>query len=152
LPYITGFLEGYRNPLDDVAGDGSLAVVGQTAANDQERIAFGVSDRSTQRELLVSNPLPIPYQVDVADGTSTLIGDAATIIRAGFDHWLPLIHQLGVLAGTGREDVALRDVLTEEAIAHLPPDQIRSRTCQSRRLSNGRCGTTAPRDGRGGLC
>jgi hypothetical protein len=63
------------------------------------------------RELLVSKAVPIPYRVDVADGVGTVIGDAATIIRAGFDHWLPLIHQLGVLAGAGREDAALRDVL-----------------------------------------
>src|SRR5258708_5004910 len=52
------------------------------------------------RELLVSNTVPIPYRVDVADGVGTVIGDAATIIRAGFDHWLALIQQLGVLADT----------------------------------------------------
>jgi hypothetical protein len=63
------------------------------------------------RELLVSNTIPIPYRVDVAEGAGSVIGDAAIIIRAGFDHWLPLIHQLGVLADTGREDAALRDVL-----------------------------------------
>ena len=63
------------------------------------------------RELLVSNTIPIPYRVDVATGTGTIIGDAATIIRAGFDHWLPLIHQLGVIAGPGRDDAALRDIL-----------------------------------------
>jgi hypothetical protein len=63
------------------------------------------------RELLVSNAAPIPYRVDVADGAGTVIGGAATIIRAGFDHWLPLIHQIGVLTGTSREDAALRDVL-----------------------------------------
>jgi hypothetical protein len=63
------------------------------------------------RELLVSNAVPIPYRVDIADGVGTVIGDAANIIRAGFDHWLPLIHQLGILAGAGRENAALRDIL-----------------------------------------
>ena len=64
-----------------------------------------------QQELLVSNTVPIPYRVDVADGSGTVIGNAADIIRAGFDHWLPLIGQLGILAGAGRENAALRDVL-----------------------------------------
>jgi hypothetical protein len=63
------------------------------------------------RELLVSNTVPIPYRVDVANGTGTVIGNAVTLIRAGFDHWLRLIHQLGVIAGPGRDDEALREVL-----------------------------------------
>jgi hypothetical protein len=74
-------------------------------------LEFYYNGATKQRELLVSNPVPIPYRVDVADGAGTVIGDAATIIRAGFDHWLPLIHQLSVLAGAGQEDAALRDVL-----------------------------------------
>jgi len=64
-----------------------------------------------RRELLVTNPVPIPYRVDVADGAGTVIGNAADIIRGGFAHWLPLIKQLGVLDGTGREEEALREVL-----------------------------------------
>lgn len=74
-------------------------------------LEFYYNGATKQRELLVSNTVPIPYRVDVADGDGTVIGDAAVIIRAGFDHWLPLIQQLGVLAGDGREDMALRDVL-----------------------------------------
>lgn len=74
-------------------------------------LEFYYNGATKQRELLVSNPVPIPHRVDVADGTGTVIGDAATIIRAGFDYWLPLIRSLGVLAGAGHEDVALRDVL-----------------------------------------
>jgi hypothetical protein len=74
-------------------------------------LEFYYDGATKQRELLVSNAVPIPYRVYVADGAGTVIGNAATIIRAGFDHWLPLIHQLGVLAGAGREDAALRDVL-----------------------------------------
>lgn len=74
-------------------------------------LEFYYDGATKQRELLVSNPIPIPYRVDVADGAGTIIGDAATIIRIGFDYWLPMIHQLGVLAGNGRDDAALRDVL-----------------------------------------
>ncbi len=64
-----------------------------------------------QQELMVSNTVPIPYRVDVADGSGTVIENAANIIRVGFDHWLFLINQLGILAGAGREDVALHYVL-----------------------------------------
>jgi hypothetical protein len=63
------------------------------------------------QELLVSAPVAIPYRVAVADAAGTEIGTAGDIIRAGFDHWLPLIDQLGVLAAGGRDDLALRDVL-----------------------------------------
>jgi hypothetical protein len=74
-------------------------------------LEFYYDGATKQRELLVSNPVPIPYRVDVADGSGTVIGDATNIIRTGFDHWLPVIRSLGILAGTGRDDVALRDVL-----------------------------------------
>ena len=62
-------------------------------------------------ELLVTNPVPIPYRVDVLDSAGAFLGNAADIIREGFDHWLPLIDQLGVLDGTGKDDLALREIL-----------------------------------------
>jgi len=74
-------------------------------------LEFYYNGATKQRELLVTNPVPIPYRVEVADGAGTIIGNAADIIKAGFDHWLPLIKQLGVLAGGGRDDEALRDVV-----------------------------------------
>jgi len=74
-------------------------------------LEFYYNGATKQRELLVSNPVPIPYRVDIADGAGTVIGDAATIIRAGFNHWLPLIGQLGIVAGTGQEETSLRDIL-----------------------------------------
>jgi hypothetical protein len=74
-------------------------------------VEFYYDGATKHRELLVSNLVPIPFRVDIADGTSAVIGDAASVIRAGFDHWLPLIRQLGILAGTGRDDIALRKVL-----------------------------------------
>lgn len=43
-------------------------------------------------EAPVSNARPAgAQQVDVADGAGTVIEDVASIIRTGFDHWLPLI-------------------------------------------------------------
>jgi hypothetical protein len=65
-------------------------------------LEFYYNGATKQRELLVTNTVPIPYGVDVADGTGAVIGNAADIIRAGFDHWLPLIKQLDVLAGAER--------------------------------------------------
>lgn len=63
------------------------------------------------RELLVTNPVPIPFRVQVLDGANAVLGNVTDIIRVGFDHWLPLIDQLGILSGTQRDDMALRDVL-----------------------------------------
>jgi hypothetical protein len=68
--------------------------------------------------------VPIPYRVDVADGAGNVIGNAATIIRTGFDHWLPLIQRLGVLAGDGWEDSALRDVLFRGRRPSRPPPRL----------------------------
>jgi hypothetical protein len=62
-------------------------------------------------ELLVSKPVPIPYRVDIVDGAGKNIGDAASIIRTGFDHWLPLIQKLGILSASSREDAELRTIL-----------------------------------------
>ena len=74
-------------------------------------LEFYYDGATNQRELLVSDAMPIPYRVDIADGMGAVIGDAATVIRAGFDHWLPLIDRLGVLAGEGPDDDALLRVL-----------------------------------------
>jgi len=63
------------------------------------------------RELLVSEPSPIPFRINVVDSTNAVIGNSTDIIRDGFDHWLPLIDQLGILAGGGKDDVTLREVL-----------------------------------------
>jgi len=64
-----------------------------------------------QQELLVSNPVPIPFRIDVVDPSEVVLGNSTGIIRDGFDHWLPLVEKLGVLAGAGKEDLALREVL-----------------------------------------
>lgn len=63
------------------------------------------------QELLVSNLTPIPFRIDVVDPKEVVLGNSTDIIRDGFDHWLPLIDQLGILAGSGNDDLALRDVL-----------------------------------------
>jgi hypothetical protein len=74
-------------------------------------LEFYCDGATKQRELLVSDTSPIPYRVDVVDGAGNFLGSAADIIRTGFDHWLPVIWQLGILAGADREDENLRDVL-----------------------------------------
>lgn len=74
-------------------------------------VEFFYDGATKHRELLVTDPLPLRFRVDVADGDRTVIGDAVAIIRVGFGHWLPLIRQLGVLDGSGREEMALRQEL-----------------------------------------
>ncbi len=64
------------------------------------------AQRSTG-ELLVTDPVPIPFRVNVVDPAGMVLGNATDIIRNGFDHWLPLIDKLGVLSGKGKDDLAL---------------------------------------------
>lgn len=63
------------------------------------------------RELLVSETVPIPFRVDLVDGSGNFLGTATDVIRTAFDHWLPLIWQLRLVASDDREDIALREVL-----------------------------------------
>ena len=68
-----------------------------------------------EKELIVSNPIPISYSVNVLDQADAVLGDAREIINAGFNDWLPVIRQLGVLSGEDREACALRSILFGEA-------------------------------------
>ncbi len=53
---------------------------------------------SKEKELLVTNPVPIPYTVDILinDGKESL-GDAVEYICKAFDCWLPTIRQLDIV-------------------------------------------------------
>ena len=61
------------------------------------------------KELLVSNPVPIPWKIPILvhDGTERL-GDAVAIIAQAFEFWGLLIDQIGVLNRTDRETSVLR--------------------------------------------
>ena len=64
------------------------------------------------KELIVTNPVPIPFTVDILiqDGNSVL-GDAREVINHAFHDWLPAIQQLGVLSPADPEAGALRSIL-----------------------------------------
>jgi len=64
------------------------------------------------QELLVANPVPISYRVDVlADGGNTNLGNAVDVIDRGFSDWLPMIMTLGILSADNRESEYLRQHL-----------------------------------------
>ena len=75
-------------------------------------IEFFYSGPSKDKELLVANPVPIPFTVGlvVHDGTASL-GDAVEIIHQAFTDWLPLIKKLGILSGDDNETKLLREQL-----------------------------------------
>jgi len=60
---------------------------------------------------LVSQPVPIPFIVEMAAPSGHVRPDAVAVIHDGFRHWLPLIERLGVLAGSDRESEVLRFTL-----------------------------------------
>lgn len=66
------------------------------------------------KELIVANPVPILYSVDILDHNEAAIGDARVIINRGFNAWLPLIRQLHILSADDSESKALRSILFEE--------------------------------------
>lgn len=75
-------------------------------------IEFFYSGAGKDKELLVTNPVPIPFSVEllIHDGTASL-GDAVEIIHQAFTDWLPLIQKLGILSGDDNETKLLREQL-----------------------------------------
>lgn len=75
-------------------------------------IEFFYSGAGKDKELLVANPAPIPFTVEllIHDGTASL-GDAVEIIHQAFVVWLPLIQKLGILSGDDNETKLLREQL-----------------------------------------
>jgi len=64
------------------------------------------------QELLVTDPAPIPYRVDVvADGGTRNLGNAADLIDHAFSEWLPMIQRLGILSSSDGESEYLREQL-----------------------------------------
>lgn len=67
------------------------------------------------KELIVSNPVPIPFRVDVLIGeTDNVLGDALDVINNGLLDWFPVIKDLAVLQGDNPEAKALRIILFDE--------------------------------------
>jgi hypothetical protein len=67
------------------------------------------------KELIVANPVPIPFRVDVLVGeTETVLGDAFEIINKGLLDWLPVIKDLALLNGENPEAKALQIILFDE--------------------------------------
>jgi hypothetical protein len=64
-----------------------------------------------QKELLVSNTVPIPFRAEMATRDGTVFPDAVALIHEGFTHWLDLIQRLGFLEGSDRECEVLRTTL-----------------------------------------
>ncbi len=75
-------------------------------------IEFFYSGAGKDKELLVANPVPIRFTVEllIHDGTASL-GDAVEIIHQAFTEWLPLIQKLGILSGDDNETKLLREQL-----------------------------------------
>lgn len=75
-------------------------------------IEFYYDGAMKDKELIVTNPVPIPFAVDVLiqDGNAVL-GDAREIINNALLDWLPVIQQLGILSGDDAETNALCKIL-----------------------------------------
>lgn len=64
-----------------------------------------------EKDLLVTLRKPIPYTVDIHIDGGVVLGDAVSLLSSAFQHWLPLIERLGVVANDNRESVSLRERL-----------------------------------------
>lgn len=75
-------------------------------------VEFFYSGAGKDKELLVTNPVPIRFTVEllIRDGTASL-GDAVEIIHQAFTDWLPLIQKLGILSEDDNETKLLREQL-----------------------------------------
>ena len=76
------------------------------------------SDGATnEKELIVSNTTPIPFVVELKLDGKASISDAVEVIIRAVQHWMPLINDLGILAGDDRVATTLRNRLARL----LPP-------------------------------
>lgn len=85
-------------------------------------VAFWYDGTVKEAVLLVSSMDPVPFRVDVYRGddpsinrdapdAAAKIGSAVDIISTGFQHWLPLIRDLGILESDDPESNALVQIL-----------------------------------------
>lgn len=65
-----------------------------------------------EKELIVTNPVPIAFSVSVLNqDNNNVLGDARDIINKAFFDWLPVIKKLGILKQDDPETRALRSIL-----------------------------------------
>ena len=65
-------------------------------------------------DILATNPEPVPYQVEILSGDGKVsFGDAVVVITRGFNYWIPLIRQLGIL----KDDFESKWI--EENLSHI---------------------------------
>jgi hypothetical protein len=64
------------------------------------------------KELIVTNPTPIPFRVEITNGEEgATIGDALDLVNKAFSEWITPIKKLKVLDDNGPESDALRSIL-----------------------------------------
>ena len=66
---------------------------------------------TNDKELIVSNTTPIPFVVEMKLDGEASISDAVEVLIRAVQHWMPLINNLGILAGDDRVATTLRDRL-----------------------------------------
>jgi hypothetical protein len=66
-----------------------------------------------EQELLVTNPVPIAYRVEMEYSDGRAIPDAVDVIHLGFRHWIPFIQKHRILEGDNPETKVLRETLFE---------------------------------------
>lgn len=79
------------------------------------QIEFYYDGSMKEKELIVSNPVPIPFSVDILihDG-NVVLSDARDIINKALLDWLPVIQELGILSDDDSETKALCSILFPE--------------------------------------
>ncbi|MBI3409483.1 MAG: hypothetical protein HY040_14170 [Planctomycetes bacterium] len=66
-----------------------------------------------EEELLVTNPVPIAYRVEMAYSDGRKILDAVEVVHLGFRHWIPFIQKHRILGDDTPESKVLRETLFE---------------------------------------
>lgn len=95
-----------RGDDGEIFGDGSGLVSFDTSQSGV--VEFFYHGSRKEKELLVTNPVPIPFTIEVlVDDGPTSLGAAVEFISSAFLEWLPIIKDAGILAADDRESEEL---------------------------------------------